>query len=87
MPLAHDRRGDAVGIRPAAKQQQEAAFPRGMKVVAVGPEAVNGNEDNGNGHHVDGIGPTVEPVLGNGHHEGAPESQRSLFSWAEFLAK
>ena len=42
-----------------------------------------------------GIGPTVELVLdtgrhvngsGNGHSEEAPEPQRSLFSWAEFMA-
>ena len=50
-----------------------------------------------------GIGPTVELVLdtghvsangnghaavpGNGHSEEAPEPQRSLFSWAEFMAE
>ncbi len=33
---------------------------------AVEPEAVEVN-GNGNGHHDDGIGPTVELVLGNGH--------------------
>ena len=65
------------------------------KVVEVEPETVevNGNGANGNGHHDDGIGPTVELVLsnghanGNGHHEEAPEPQQSLFSWAEFMAE
>ena len=57
------------------------------------PEAVNGN-----GHHDDGIGPTVDLVLGNGrlpvngngtngHHDEAPEPQQSLVSWAEFMAE
>ena len=62
---------------------------------------VNGNGANGNGHHADAIGPTVELVLGNGHHangngvsgngnghnDEAPEAQQSLFSWAEFMAE
>ena len=26
-------------------------------------------------------------LLGNGHHEEAPEAQQSLFSWAEFMAE
>ena len=42
------------------------------------------------------IGPTVEPILGNGHHASGsgsshhketPEPQQSLFSWAEFMAE
>ena len=56
------------------------------------PVEVNGNGTNGNGHH-DGfdIGPTVELVpvnghKGNGHHQDADESQKTLFSWAEFMA-
>ncbi len=56
------------------------------------PVEVNGNGHgaNGNGHH-DALGPTVERVAvngnnGNGHHEESPESQRSLFSWTEFIA-
>ena len=68
------------------------------KLVEVEPEAVNGN-----GHHDDGIGPTVELVLDtghvsangnghaavpvNGHHDEAPEPQQTLFSWAEFMAE
>ena len=35
------------------------------KVVEVEPEAAPAN---GNGHHADGIGPTVELVLDTGHH-------------------
>ena len=34
----------------------------------------------GNGH-------AAVPVNGNGHHDGAPETQQSLFSWAEFMAE
>ena len=62
--------------------------------MAVEPETI---VVNGNGHHADGIGPTVElipanghapvPVNGNGHHDEADEPQQSLFSWAEFMAE
>ena len=55
-----------------------------------------GNGVNGNGYH-EGIGPTVDLVLGNGslpmngngngHDDEAPEPQQSLFSWAEFMAE
>ena len=67
------------------------------KLVDVEPEAVavSGNGTNGNGHHEGfDVGPTVElvPARGihandNGHHEEADEPQRSLFSWAEFMAE
>ena len=69
-------------------------------LVEVEPETTGVN---GNGHHVNrhddlfGIGPMVELVPvnghapakgnGNGHHEEADEPQRSLFSWAEFMAE
>ena len=59
-----------------------------------------GNGTNGNGHQdAFDIGSTVELVPanghaaasvnrnGNGHHDEAPEPQRSLFSWAEFMAE
>ena len=61
----------------------------------------NGHHANGNGHReaID-IGPTVELELDNGHdangnrdewnghHDGeADEPQRTLFSWAEFMAE
>ena len=57
----------------------------GWKAVEVEPETV---EVNGNGDHdAIGIGPTVQLVLANGHHDEAPEPQQSLFSWAEFMAE
>ena len=71
----------------------------GWKAVETEPEAiaVNGNGRNGNEHHDPfAIGPTVELVLGNGHHangngnghhDEAGEPQQSLFSWAEFMAE
>ena len=58
------------------------------------PALINGNGTNG--HNAAGIGPTVELVLGNGHHangngnghhDEAPEPQQSLFSWAEFMVE
>ena len=77
---------------------EEYLVDEGWKAVEVEPEAVavNGNGANGNGHHDDGIGPTVELVPGNGrhangngngHHDDAPEPQQTLFSWAEFMAE
>ena len=78
--------------------------------MEIEPETVGicGSGANGNGHHdAIGIGPTVELVLGaghhgngkihasvpvngngaNGHHDEADMPQRSLFSWAEFMAE
>ena len=52
---------------------------------------VNGNGTNG--HHANGhddlFGPTVEMVPASGHRDDgeADEPQRSLFSWAEFMAE
>ena len=66
---------------------EEFLVDDGWKVVEAEPEAV---EVNGNGHHdAIGIGPTVKlvPANGNGRHDEAPEPQRSLFSWAEFMAE
>ena len=86
--------------RDAEAASEEFLVDDGWKVVEVEPEAV---EVNGNGHHADGIGPTVELVLDtghvsangnghaavpvNGHHDEAPEPQQTLFSWAEFMAE
>ena len=76
--------------RDAEAASEEFLVDDGWKVVEVEPEAAPAN---GNGHHADGIGPTVELVLsnghanGNGHHEEATEPQQSLFSWAEFMAE
>ena len=86
--------------RDAEASAEEYLVDDGWKPVEVEPEAV---EVNGNGHHADGIGPTVELVLDtghvsangnghaavpvNGHHDEAPEPQQTLFSWAEFMAE
>ena len=81
--------------RYAEVTAEELLVDEGWKTLDVEPEAVSVN---GNGHHAIGIGPTVELVLdnghdangngvnGNGHHEEAVEPQRTLFSWAEFMA-
>ena len=85
--------------RDAEAASEEFLVDDGWKPVEVEPEAV---AVNGNGHHADGIGPTVELALGNGRHangnghaavpvnghrDEAPEPQQSLFSWAEFMAE
>ena len=80
----------------AASDAEELLVDVDWRPVEIEPEAVeangNGHHANGNGHHEDfDIGPTVEVVPvnghnGNGHHEDADEPQRSLFSWAEFIA-
>ena len=91
--------------RDAEATAEEYLVDDDWKVVEIEPEiiVVNGNghaptpiNGNGtNGHRTDGIGPTVELVMGNGHHangngnghyDEAPEPQQSLFSWAEFMA-
>ena len=44
----------------------------------------------GNGHvsaNGNGAGRAAVPVNGNGHHDETPETQQSLFSWAEFMAE
>ena len=89
--------------RDAESAAEELLVDDGWKPVEVEPEAVgvngNGNGHHANGH--DAIGPTVElfPVNGhqgngnvavngaNGHHEETHEPQRTLFSWAEFIAE
>ena len=53
--------------RDAEASAEEYLVDDDWKAVEIEPEAVNGNGANGNGHH-DGIGPTVELVLGNGRH-------------------
>ena len=84
--------------RDAEAVSEEFLVDDDWKLVEVEPEAVavNGNGANGNGHHTEAIGPTVELVLGNdrhangngnGRHDEAPEPQQSLFSWAEFMAE
>ena len=79
--------------RDAEATAEEYLVDDDWRLVEVEPEAVNGN-----GHHDDGIGPTVDLVLGNGrlpvngngtngHHDEALEPQQSLVSWAEFMAE
>ena len=51
--------------RDAESTAEELLVDEGWKLVEVEPEAVG---INGNGHHDDGIGPTVELVLDTGHH-------------------
>ena len=51
--------------RDAEASAEEFLVDDGWKPVEVEPEAV---EVNWNGHHADGIGPTVELVLDTGHH-------------------
>ena len=85
--------------RDAEAAGEEYLVDDGWKALEVEPEAV---EVNGNGRHdANGIGPSVEHVLGNGHaaipvngtgsgnghYDEAPEPQQSLFSWAEFMAE
>ena len=87
--------------RDAESTSEEFLVDEGWKAVEVEPTVVETHR-NGNGHHADGIGPTVELALGNGrhangnghaavpvngHHDEAPEPQQSLFSWAEFMAE
>ena len=54
--------------RDAEATAEEYLVDDDWKAVEVEPETVNGNGANGNGHHTDGIGPTVELVMGNGRH-------------------
>ena len=87
--------------RDAEAAGEEYLVDDGWKALEVEPEAV---EVNGNGRHAaNGIEPSFELVLGNGHvpangngrhangngngHDEAPEPQQSLFSWAEFMAE
>ena len=77
--------------RDAEAAAEEYLVDDGWNAVETDPETM---AVNGNGHGSDIFGPTVELVPakshsnGNGHHDGeADEPQRSLFSWAEFMAE
>ena len=82
--------------RAAEAVAEELLVDEGWKAVEVEPTVVETHR-NGNGHAANGVEASVElvmgnghaavPVNGNGHHDGAPETQQSLFSWAEFMAK
>ena len=81
--------------RDAEASAEEYLVDDDWKVVEFEPEAVEVNGNGTNGHHANGIGPRVELVLangdlptnGNGHRDESPESQQTLFSWAEFMAE
>ena len=72
--------------RDAEATAEELLVDEGWKLVEVETEAVEVNGNGTNGHH-DAIGPTVELVPANGHHDEADEPQQSLFSWAEFMTE
>ena len=77
-------------VRNAESAAEELLVDHGWKAVEVEPETapVNGNGTGGNDHHEPfGIGPKVELVPANGHHEEADDPQQTLFSWAEFMAE
>ena len=69
--------------RDAEASAEEFLVDDGWKVGDSEPElepVVVEAHTNGNGHRdAIGIGSTVELVLGNGHHEDAPEPQQALF--------
>ena len=65
--------------RNAESESEELLVDDGWKALEVEPEVV---EVNGND-----IGPSFELVLGGNGHAEATETQQSLFSRAEFLAK
>ena len=53
--------------RDAESESEELLVDDGWKVVEIEPEAVVVNGNGVNGHHADGIGPTVELVPSDGH--------------------
>ena len=81
--------------RNAESAAEEYLVDEGWKAVEVGPEtiAINRNGTNGNGLYTNGNmangnGHTPVPVYDEGRHEDDDdEPQRSLFSWAEFMAE
>ena len=71
----------------AAGEAEELLVDEDWRPVEIEPEVA---PVNGNGHGSDIFGPTVELMPraahhGNGHDEDSDESQRSLFSWADFM--
>ena len=56
--------------RDAEASAEEYLVDDDWKAVEIEPEAIAVNGNGGNGHHDDGIGPTVELVLSNGHANG-----------------
>ncbi len=68
--------------RQAKALSEELLVDEGWHAVEVEPEPVVV------GAHRNGTGATVEVGAANGHHhDEAPETQQSLFSWGEFMAE
>ena len=65
--------------RNAESEAEELLVDDGWKVVEVEPETVSVN-GNGNGHH-EGIGPTVELVVGNGRHANGNGHAPAPVNW------
>ena len=88
--------------RDAVSEAEELLVDVDWRTVEVEPETIevngNGRDDlfgigptvelvPGTGHHVNGVTNGHAPVPVNEHHEDeADEPQRTLFSWAEFIA-
>ena len=88
--------------RDAVSAAEDLLVDDNWRPVGVEPEAVavngNGHRDAAgigptvelvpdSGHLGNRNGHALVPVNGNGHHEETDESQKSLFSWAEFMAE
>ncbi len=96
--FAQARDAEAVSEEPLVDEGWKLVESLPRTGCGVEPATVESNGNGPNGHHdATGIGPTVElaPVNGqmpanghgNSHHEDDPEPQRTLFSWAEFMAE
>ena len=92
--IVRGERDEAETVEEVFSQARDTVTAAEEQLVDVDwrPVEVNGNghSTNGNGHH-DALGPTVGLVAvngrnGNGHHGDADEPQKSLFTWAEFIA-
>jgi len=66
--------------RDAESTAEEYLVDDGWQVPEPEPETIEV------GGSTIGVGPTAEPVPGNGRHD-TPEPQQALFSWAEFMAE
>ena len=68
--------------RDAEALSEELLVDDGWHAVEVEPELVEAHRNGTNGTSA-----AVQVVSANGHHDEAPETQQSLFSWAEFMAE
>ena len=92
--FAQARDAEAAGEEYLVDDGWKAPEPEVVKVHANGANGVGPSFELllGNGHaeavvNGNGKGHAAVPVNGNGHHDEAPETQQSLFSWAEFMAE